>query len=80
MVVLAERDKVEMDRELRRELGQQPNLEWHTRYGAPHSIADLERVGAGQARLPGLPLGLGFKSQHTLAACMGRTAKMCRYA
>ncbi len=56
MVVLAERDKVEMDRELRRELGRQPNLEWHTRYGAPHSIADLERVGAGQARPPGLSL------------------------
>ncbi len=64
MVVLAERDKVEMDRELRRELGRQPNLEWHTRYGAPHSIADLERVGAGQARPPGHFLAWPLISTH----------------
>jgi hypothetical protein len=50
VVVLAERDKTDMDRELRRELGKESALEWHTRCGAPHSIADLERVGAGQAR------------------------------
>jgi len=50
VVVLAERDKTDMDGELRRELGKDSALEWHTRCGAPHSIADLERVGAGQAR------------------------------
>ena len=49
-MVLAERDKTEMDRELRRELGKASALEWPPRSGAPHSIADLERVGAGQAR------------------------------
>ncbi|KAK9836266.1 hypothetical protein WJX81_000586 [Elliptochloris bilobata] len=50
VVVLAERDKELMDRELRRELGRQPSIEWHTRAGAPHSIADLERVNAGLAK------------------------------
>ena len=50
VVVLAERDKELMDRELRRELGRHPTVEWHTRCGAPHSIADLERVNAGLAK------------------------------
>ena len=50
VVVLAERDKELMDRELRRELGRHPAVEWHTRAGAPHSIADLERVNAGLAK------------------------------
>ena len=49
-MVLAERDKELMDRELRRELGRHPAVEWHTRCGAPHSIADLERVNAGLAK------------------------------
>ena len=49
-MVLAERDKELMDRELRRELGRHPTVEWHTRCGAPHSIADLERVNAGLAK------------------------------
>ena len=49
VVILAERDKVEMDTELRSAL-KGFSLEWHTRVGSPHSIGDLERVSAGQAR------------------------------
>ena len=49
VVVLAERDKDDMDKQLKKALGGQ-KIEWHTRSGAPHSIADLEKVAAGQAR------------------------------
>ncbi|CAK0785418.1 hypothetical protein CVIRNUC_008627 [Coccomyxa viridis] len=49
VVVLAERDKDDMDKQLKKALGRQ-KLEWHTRSGAPHAIADLEKVAAGQAR------------------------------
>ena len=48
-MVLAERDKEDMDRQLKKALGGQ-KIEWHTRSGAPHSIADLDKVAAGQAR------------------------------
>ncbi len=48
-MVLAERDKDDMDKQLKKALGRQ-KLEWHTRSGAPHAIADLEKVAAGQAR------------------------------
>ena len=48
-MVLAERDKDDMDKQLKKALGGQ-KLEWHTRSGAPHAIADLEKVAAGQAR------------------------------
>lgn len=49
VVILAERDKEEMDAELRTAL-RGLVLEWHTRQGAPHSIIDLRRVAAGQAK------------------------------
>lgn len=49
VVVLAERDKDDMDKQLKKALRGQ-KIEWHTRSGAPHSIADLEKVAAGQAR------------------------------
>lgn len=49
MVVLAERDKEEMDKELRGALKGYA-LEWHTRMGAPHNLSDLARVAAGQAK------------------------------
>ena len=49
MVVLAERDKEEMDKELREALKGYA-LEWHTRMGAPHNLSDLARVAAGQAK------------------------------
>jgi hypothetical protein len=49
VVILAERDKEEMDRQLRKAL-RGTSLEWHTRSGAPHAAADLEKVAAGQAR------------------------------
>ena len=49
MVILAERDKEDMDRQLRRAL-RGSSVEWHTRSGAPHALADLEKVAAGQAR------------------------------
>lgn len=38
-----------MDRSLRRAL-RGSKVEWHTRQGAPHAAADLEKVAAGQAR------------------------------
>ena len=48
-MILADRDKEEMDAELRAALkGFQ--IEWHTRVGFPHSVSDLQRVAAGQAR------------------------------
>ena len=49
VVVLAERDKDDMDKQLKKALRGQ-KVEWHTRSGAPHAIADLEKVAAGQAR------------------------------
>ena len=49
VVVLAERDKDDMDAQLKQAL-RAHKIEWHTRSGAPHSIADLEKVAAGQAR------------------------------
>ena len=49
VVVLAERDKDDMDKQLKKALRGQ-KLEWHTRSGAPHAIADLDKVAAGQAR------------------------------
>lgn len=49
VVVLAERDKEEMDKELRGSLKGYA-LEWHTRTGAPHNLSDLARVAAGQAK------------------------------
>ncbi|KAK9797373.1 hypothetical protein WJX73_006662 [Symbiochloris irregularis] len=49
VVVLAERDKEEMDKELRGALRGYA-LEWHTRMGAPHNLSDLSRVAAGQAK------------------------------
>ncbi len=48
-MVLAERDKDDMDKQLKKALWGH-KIEWHTRSGAPHSIADLEKVAAGQAR------------------------------
>lgn len=49
VVVLADREKEEMDDELRHSLkGYQ--IEWHTRSGAPHCSSDLDRVAAGQAK------------------------------
>ncbi|KAK9917305.1 hypothetical protein WJX75_002985 [Coccomyxa subellipsoidea] len=49
VVILAERDKEDMDVQLRRAL-RGSSVEWHTRSGAPHALADLEKVAAGQAR------------------------------
>ena len=49
MVVLADREKEEMDEELRHSL-KGYKVEWHTRSGAPHCSSDLERVAAGQAK------------------------------
>ncbi|CAL8463710.1 g3244 [Coccomyxa elongata] len=49
VVVLAEREKEDMDRQLRRAL-RGTSMEWHTRSGAPHALGDLEKVAAGQAR------------------------------
>ena len=37
------------DKQLKKALRGQ-KMEWHTRSGAPHAIADLEKVAAGQAR------------------------------
>jgi hypothetical protein len=48
VVILAQLSKEEMDKELQREL-MGFAMEWHTREGAPHSSADLERVAAGSA-------------------------------
>lgn len=48
-MILAERDKEEMDSQLRRAL-RGSKVQWHTRSGAPHAVADLEKVAAGQAR------------------------------
>ena len=49
VVVLAERDKEDMDRQLRTAL-RGYKMEWHTRMGAPHNLSDLARVAAGQAK------------------------------
>lgn len=49
VVVLAERDKEDMDKQLRAALRGYP-VQWHTRMGAPHNLSDLARVAAGQAR------------------------------
>ncbi|KAL3139211.1 hypothetical protein ABBQ32_005982 [Trebouxia sp. C0010 RCD-2024] len=49
VVVLADREKEEMDDELRHSL-KGYSIEWHTRSGAPHCSSDLERVAAGQAK------------------------------
>ena len=49
MVVLADREKEEMDDELRHSL-KGYKIEWHTRSGAPHCSSDLDRVAAGQAK------------------------------
>ena len=49
VVVLADREKEEMDEELRHSL-KGYKVEWHTRSGAPHCSSDLERVAAGQAK------------------------------
>ena len=48
-MVLADREKEEMDEELRHSL-KGYKIEWHTRSGAPHCSSDLERVAAGQAK------------------------------
>lgn len=48
-MVLAEKDKEEMDRQLRTAL-RGYRVEWHTREGAPHNLSDLARVAAGQAK------------------------------
>jgi len=48
-VVLADREKEEMDEELRHSL-KGYKIEWHTRSGLPHCSSDLERVAAGQAK------------------------------
>ncbi|MCJ1468198.1 hypothetical protein MMC07_006826 [Pseudocyphellaria aurata] len=49
VVVLAERDKEDMDRQLRSAM-RGYKIAWHTRMGAPHNLNDLHRVAAGQAR------------------------------
>lgn len=49
VVILSERPKEEMDDELRASL-RGVSLEWHTRMGFPHSVSDLQRVAAGQAK------------------------------
>ncbi|KAK9815434.1 hypothetical protein WJX72_003650 [[Myrmecia] bisecta] len=49
VVILADRDKEDMDAQLRSALKGFP-MEWHTRKGAPYNIVDLQRVAAGQAR------------------------------
>jgi len=49
VVILCNKDKEEMDEELRGAL-KGFKLEWHTRTGVPHSISDLKRVAAGQAK------------------------------
>ena len=49
VVVLADREKEEMDDELRHSL-KGYKIEWHTRSGAPHCSSDLDRVAAGQAK------------------------------
>ena len=49
VVILADRDKEKMDEELRTAL-KGHCIEWHTRMGFPHSISDLQRVAAGQAK------------------------------
>ena len=49
VVVLAERDKADMDEQLRIAL-KGYKVDWHTRSGAPHNLSDLARVAAGQAR------------------------------
>ena len=49
VVVLAEKDKEDMDRQLRLAL-KGYTVEWHTRMGAPHNLSDLARVAAGQAK------------------------------
>lgn len=48
-MILADRQKEEMDEELRAAL-KGFTLEWHTRTGFPHSISDLQKVAAGQAK------------------------------
>lgn len=47
--MLAERDKEDMDRQLRSAL-RGYKIRWHTRMGAPHNLSDLARVAAGQAK------------------------------
>ena len=49
VVILSDQNKEELDAELRQSL-RGYDLEWHTRQGAPHSIIDLNRVAAGQAK------------------------------
>lgn len=49
VVILADKSKEEMDVEVRASMCAY-NLEWHTRSGRPHSLADLRRAAAGQAR------------------------------
>ncbi len=49
VVILADRQKEEMDEELRAAL-KGFTVEWHTRTGFPHSISDLQKVAAGQAK------------------------------
>ena len=49
VVILSDRPKEDMDRELRVGL-QSYDLEWHTRSGMPYSITDLNRVAAGSAQ------------------------------
>lgn len=49
VVILSDRPKEEMDRELKKGLASY-DLEWHTRTGMPYSISDLDKVAAGSAQ------------------------------
>ncbi|KAK9814063.1 hypothetical protein WJX72_000188 [[Myrmecia] bisecta] len=48
MVIMAERDKEEMDLEVKAALAGY-RIDWQTRSGAPYAVADLDKVSAGRA-------------------------------
>ena len=47
-MVLAERDKELMDRELRRELGRRPTMQWHTASQAEFQVPKPEAAHVGR--------------------------------
>lgn len=50
VVIMANKEKSQMDEEVRKALKGCKNMKWHTRSGSPHCITDLESVAAGQAQ------------------------------
>lgn len=82
VVVLAEKDKEDMDKQLRTAM-RGHNMAWHTRMGAPHNLNDLHRVAAGQARTIILlepengEVCAYVRSLRHVCACMHRCSHTC---